>query len=178
MANFPRPSAGDYHPHYQKYLDLVPGETVDVLGFLRRQGVAMMDAFKKLDEPTGEIRYAAGKWSVKEVLGHLIDTERVFAFRALWIARGEPNGQPGMDEDVWAAHSNAGHRELIDLWREHHVSRTNHLRMLRSFDSAACARQGRANEVPIVVSAIPWLIAGHERHHLNVLKERYKVALP
>jgi hypothetical protein len=177
MPLFPRPVAGDYHPYYQKYLDLVPPDVTDPLDFLRRQGLAVMEGFKKVDEATGDHRYAPGKWSVKDVLGHLIDTERLFVFRALWIARGEPNAQPGMDENVWAANSNAGRRPLDELWREHHVARTNNLRLLRSFDAAARARRGRANEAEIVVSAIPWLIAGHERHHLDVLRDRYGVTL-
>lgn len=174
---YPRPVPGDYHPYHQKYLDLVPADEVDALACLRRQGLAVMEGFKKLDEAVGDHRYAAGKWSVKEVLGHLVDTERVFVFRALWIARGEPNEQPGMDEDVWGAHSNAGRRPLADLWREHHVARSDHLRLLRGFDEAARARRGCANGVELAASAIPWLVAGHERHHLAVLRERYGLDL-
>ena len=175
MTTFARPVPGDYHPYHQKYLDLVPAEVTDPLLFLRRQGLAVMEGFKRLDEATGDHRYAPGKWTVKEVLGHLIDTERLFVFRALWIARGEPNPQPGMDENVWAANSNAGRRPLHHLWREHHVARTDHLRLLRTFEAAACARRGSANGRDITAAAIPWLIAGHERHHLDVLKERYGV---
>lgn len=174
---YPRPEPGDYHPYYQRYLDLVPADETDALACLRRQGLAIMEGFKKLDEADGERRYAPGKWSVKEVLGHLVDTERVFVFRALWIARGEPNEQPGMDEDVWGVNSNAGQRRLDELWREHHVARTDHLRLLRSFDVAARARRGRANGAELAAAAVPWLIAGHERHHLAVLRERYGIGI-
>lgn len=177
MSTFPRPVVGDYHPYYQKYLDKVPADTSDALVFLHRQGLDMMEGFKKLSEAVGDHRYADGKWTVKEVLGHLLDTERVFIFRALWIARGEPNPQPGMDENVWAAHSNAGRRRLDDLWREHHVSRTSNLRLLRSFDAEARCRRGRANDADLAVGAIPWLVAGHERHHLDVLRDRYGVVI-
>lgn len=177
MPLFPRPAVGEYHPAHQKYLDRVPEGTTDVVAFLRKQGLALMDGFKKLDEAAGDHRYAPGKWSVKEVLGHMVDTERVFVFRALWIARGELNAQPGMDENVWAAHSNAGQRPLVQLWREHHVARSDHLRLLCSFDGAAAARHGRANENELTVAAIPWLIAGHERHHLDILRDRYGLAL-
>ena len=177
MPLFPRPAAGDCHPAHQKYLDRVPDGTTDVVAFLRKQGLALMDGFKKLDEAAGDQRYAPDKWSVKEVLGHMVDTERVFVFRALWIARGEPNAQPGMDENVWAAHSNAGRRPLDQLWREHHVARSDHLRFLCSLDAAAAARRGRANDTELTVAAIPWLIAGHERHHLDILRDRYGLAL-
>ncbi len=177
MPLFPRPAAGDYHPYYQKYLDLVPQDTPDVLVLLRKQGLAVTDGFRKLDDAAGDHRYAPGKWSVKDVLGHIVDTERVFVFRALWIARGEPNAQPGMDENVWAAHSNAGRRPLDHLWREHHVARSDHLRLLRSFDAAAVARRGFANGNELAMAAIPWLIAGHERHHLDVLRDRYGLDL-
>ncbi len=177
MNAFGRPVPGDYHPYHQQYLDQVPADVTDVLLFLRRQGLAVMEGFKKLDAAAGDHRYEPGKWTVKEVLGHLLDTERVFVFRALWIARGEPNEQPGMDEKVWGENSNAGRRPLDHLWREHHVARTDHLRLLRTFDAAACARRGRANGVELAASAIPWLIAGHERHHLNVLRDRYGITL-
>jgi uncharacterized damage-inducible protein DinB len=172
---YPRPQPGDYHPYHQRYLDLVPEGETDALACLRRQGLAIMEGFKKLSESDGERRYAPGKWSVKEVLGHMVDTERVFVFRALWIARGEPNEQPGMDEVVWGANSNAGGRRLDELWREHHVARTDHLRLLRSFEAAARARRGRANGVELAASAVPWLIAGHELHHLAVLGDRYGI---
>lgn len=174
---YPRPAPGDYHPYHQKYLDLVPAGETDALACLHRQGLAIMEGFKKVDARTADHRYAPGKWSVKEVLGHLVDTERVFVFRALWIARGDPNEQPGMDEDVWGANSNAGRRRLDELWREHHVARTDHLRLLRSFDAEARARRGRANGVDLAVAAVPWLIAGHERHHLDVLRERYGIVI-
>ncbi len=177
MNAFGRPVPGDYHPYHQQYLDQGPADVTDVLLFLRRQGLAVMEGFKKLDAAAGDHRYEPGKWTVKEVLGHLLDTERVFVFRALWIARGEPNEQPGMDEKVWGENSNAGRRPLDHLWREHHVARTDHLRLLRTFDAAACARRGRANGVELAASAIPWLIAGHERHHLNVLRDRYGITL-
>ena len=177
MSSFPRPAVGDYHPYYQKYLDKVPDGATDALVFLHRQGLDIMEGFKKLGAAVGDHRYAEGKWTVKDLLGHLLDTERVFVFRALWIARGEPNPQPGMDENVWAAHAHASARPLDQLWREHHVSRTNHLRLLRSFDAEARARRGRANDADLTVAAIPWLVAGHERHHLDVLRDRYGVVI-
>jgi uncharacterized damage-inducible protein DinB len=177
MVRFPRPQPGDYDPYYQTYLDKVPDGVEDVILFLKKQGVTLMNRAKKLTDAQTEKAYAEGKWTAKEVLGHLIDTERLFAFRALWIARGEPAEQPGMDENLWAANSDAGARPLRHLWREHHVARTNHLYLLKSFDAAAAGRRGAANGAQVTVAAIPWLIAGHERHHLDVLRDRYGLTL-
>jgi len=175
MPAYARPAPGEYDPYYQPYLDLVPARVTDVLSHLKRQGVATMNLMKGLDDERAEYRYAPGKWSVKEILGHLIDTERVFAFRALWIARGEPAAQPGMDQDRWAATADAHRRSLVELWREQHVCRTDHVYLFRSLAPADVGRTGIANGAPVSVRALPWIIAGHEKHHLNVLKERYGI---
>ena len=175
MARYERPGADECAPYYRQYLDLVPASVTNILNHLKVQGQATLTLMRGLDDKAGEARYAPGKWTVKEVVGHLIDTERVFAFRALWIARGATDAQPGMDENGWAASAGAGKRRMAELWREQHVCRTDHLYLLKSLDQAAVARRGTANGQEITVNALPWLIAGHERHHLNVLKERYGV---
>jgi uncharacterized damage-inducible protein DinB len=175
LIRYERPVPGDYDPYYQQYLDLVPPDVTNIINHLKIQGQAALTLMRTLDDAAGDARYAPDKWSVKEVVGHLIDTERLFAFRALWIARGEAAEQPGMDEQLWGANSNAGRRRMAELWREQHVCRTDHLYMLKSLDAAALGRRGTANGAPVTVRAIPWLIAGHERHHLDVLKARYGV---
>lgn len=175
VAQFARPQAGEYGPYYQTYLDKVPAEVTDIMKHLKKQGLEMLTLMRTLDDERAEYRYAPDKWSIKEVIGHLIDTERLFAFRCLWVARGEPNEQPGMDENLWGAHSNAHRRPLPDLWREQHVCRTDHVYLFRSLDSEAIARRASINGNPVTARSIPWVIAGHERHHLNVLKERYGV---
>ena len=103
MARFERPGADECAPYYRQYLDLVPASVTNILNHLKVQGQATLTLMRGLDDKAGEARYAPGKWTVKEVVGHLIDTERVFAFRALWIARGATDPQPGMDENTWAA---------------------------------------------------------------------------
>ena len=175
MARYERPGPDEYAPYYRQYLDLVPDGVTNILNHLKVQGQSTLTLMRGLDDKAGEARYAPGKWTVKEVVGHLIDTERVFAFRALWIARGAPEAQPGMDENVWAETSGAGRRRMAELWREQHVCRTDHLYLLKSLDQAAVERRGTANGVEVSVRAIPWIIAGHERHHLNVLSERYGI---
>ena len=175
MARYERPGPDEYAPYYQPYLDLVPGGVTNILNHLKMQGQGTLTLMRGLDDKAGESRYAPGKWTVKEVVGHLIDTERVFAFRALWIARGALEPQPGMDENTWAETGGAGRRRMAELWREQHVCRTDHLYLLKSLDADAVARRGTANGVEVSVRAIPWIIAGHEKHHLNVLRERYGV---
>lgn len=174
----PRPRPGDHAPYYRTYVDLVPEQTGDILRHLKKQGVATMNFLKGLDENQAQHRYAPEKWSVKEVLGHLIDTERLFAFRALWIARGQPEPQPGMDEKLWARNSDADRRTLVSLWRELHVCRTDHLYLFKSLDTEGLQRCGVCNDNPMTAGAIPWIIAGHERHHLNVLRDRYGLMVP
>ena len=173
MPKFARPAVGEYSPAYQMYLDQVPAEVTDINQHLKKQGLVFLNLLKAIDDERAEYRYQPEKWSIKEVVGHLIDTERLFAFRCLWLARAEPNEQPGMDENLWAANSNAHERRLADLWREQHVCRTDHVYLFRSLVQGDIDRRGTCNGVNLSVRALPWLIAGHEKHHLNVLRERY-----
>ena len=171
MIRYDRPKVGEYDPCYATYIDKI--DTKNVLALLKSQGLEIMYFLRNLTEEQGDFRYAEGKWTVKEVIGHLIDTERLFAFRGLWFARAENQGQPGMDENTWAQVSNASKRPWPELWREQHVARTDHVYLLKSLDSEAIARQGIANGSPMTVRTIPWIMAGHERHHLDVLYTRY-----
>lgn len=175
MIRFQKPGTDEYADYYAPYLAPLADDERNVLTILRTQGQAVLEGLKSISDEQAEYRYAADKWSVKELIGHLIDTERLFAFRALWFARGEPTSQPGMDENIWAAHSNAGARPRKDLWKEHHVTRTNHLYLFRSLDAEAIARRGNANGAEMSVNAVPWIMAGHELHHLQVLRDRYDV---
>ena len=171
MKLYTRPEAGEYDSFYGTYIDKI--DTNDILALRKKLGLEIMYFLRDLTEEQGNYRYAPGKWTVKEVVGHLIDTERLFAFRGLWFARGESQEQPGMDENSWAGFSNAGKRPWPELWREQHVARTDHVYLLRSLDAEAVSRTGQANGSPMTVRAIPWIMAGHERHHLDVLYTKY-----
>ena len=173
MIRYIRPAEDEFAPFYRPYVAQVADGDRDVLNILRELGYCVLEGLKTITDEQADYRYAEGKWSVKEIIGHLIDAERMFAFRALWVARGAVAAQPGMDENRWAANSNAGSRSRPELWKEHHVTRTNHLYLFRSFDAAAIARRGEANGALVSVNAIPWIIAGHEQHHLEVLRDRY-----
>jgi hypothetical protein len=173
LAVFARPASEECNSYFQSYLDLVPDDVTDIMKHLKKQGLVMLTLMRTIDDQRGEYRYQPEKWSIKDLVGHLIDTERLFAFRALWFARGEQNEQPGMDENLWGRNSNAHDRTMPELWREQHVCRTDHVYLFRSLDQTAVDRSGFANGSEMTVRSIPWLIAGHERHHLDVLLERY-----
>lgn len=171
MPFYNRPSPDEYAPYYHKYVAEVPAG--DVLATLAEQGVAAGDLWAGLDEARAGRRYAPGKWSVKEVLGHLLDTERVFTLRALWFARGDAGPLPSMEQDAWVAAGRFDERRIADLAAEYAVLRRASLLLFRNLDEGALARRGVASGREITVRAFPWLIAGHERHHLAVVRERY-----
>lgn len=166
-----RPASSEYNRYYRRYTDKVAdGDIRETLTRQMRETQALLAAVPSTLE---EHRYAPGKWSVREVVGHCIDTERVFAFRTLWIARGADGGQPGMDENLWAAASNAGARSLASLAAEWAGLRQDYVTMLGSFTAEALARVGRASRKRISARALPWIIAGHELHHRGMLEREY-----
>jgi uncharacterized damage-inducible protein DinB len=166
-----RPEAADYNQYYRGYVDLVPdGDIVETLGSQWAQTRALLDSVPADRE---EYRYAPGKWSLREVVGHLIDVERLFAFRSLWIARAAEDAQPGMDQDAWAALSNAGGRPLADLTNEWAGLRNTNLDLFGSFDDEAWMRTGVASGFEVRMRALPWIVAGHELYHRALLKRDY-----
>ena len=166
-----RPDHSEYHEYYQLYTSQVAdGDIVETLAGQIGGSVALYESVP----PTGEtFAYAPGKWSIREALGHVIDTERLFAFRALCFARLDPAALPSFDQDEWVAVSNAGQRPLADLLDEWvHLRKTN-VAMFRSFDEEIGLRRGIASEREFSVRAFAWIIAGHELHHGSILAERY-----
>lgn len=166
-----RPGPGDYSSYYEAYINLVEGN--DILKILNQQSKQTQDILNSFSEHKGNYRYADGKWTVKEVVGHLLDTERIFAYRALCIARGEKKSLPGFDQNEYVKEGNFNSRELFDLNYEFRLLRESNLLLLRTFTPEMLIRRGFANESSITVYAILFIIAGHEKHHMNVLKERY-----
>ncbi len=167
----PRPAPNDYPHYYRRYVDLVADG--DILATLTGQMAETQALLAGVPPHLEESRYAPDKWSVREVVGHCIDTERVFAFRVLWIARGATGGQPGMDQDEWAAVSNAGSRPLAALAREWAGLRRDMVTMLGSLDPDGLARVGNASGLQFTAAAFPWIAAGHELHHRQLLLDRY-----
>ena len=167
----PRPDASEYLQYYGKYVDRVPDG--DLLQTLRAQLDETLALVRGLPEEQGGHRYAPGKWSIREVVGHVIDAERIFAYRALRIARGDTTPLPGFDENAYAAASEADARTLAGLADELEHVRLSNIAMLRGLSDEALARRGTASDAPVSARALAWIIAGHVIHHSNVLSERY-----
>jgi uncharacterized damage-inducible protein DinB len=166
-----RPQPGDYAPYYETYIELVQGD--DVLAALENNYITTQQFLKSIPEEKGDYRYASGKWSVKQVIMHMSDTERVFAYRALSIARGDSTPLPGYDENSWAENHASEKRTLTGVVEEFLSLRQSTIPLVKSFDEKMFGRKGTANNNPASVAALVYIIAGHELHHLNVLRERY-----
>ena len=170
-----RPSTSEYPSFFERYVSLVP--EADVLVVLGNQVGTLQSAFGTLTEGQAGFRYAQGKWSVREALGHVIDTERVFGYRALCIARGEILSLPSFDEKVYATAAGHDRSPLPELVEEFCELRRSHIHLLRHMDEAAWHRVGRVNEHPTSTRAMAFIMAGHVRHHGAVLSERYGVEI-
>ena len=169
-----RPQPTEYAPAFQNYMSHVT-ET-DILPAMRSQ----IDAIESLlDGVTPEhemFRYGEDKWSIREVVGHLIDGERVFGYRALCIARGETQNLPGFDENAYMPNSRYHEVNLEDLLSEFRLVRLSNIAMLRNLDESAWTRIGIANDTPVSVRALAFIMVGHVRHHMGVLRDRYQIA--
>jgi DinB family protein len=168
----PRPD--EYGAYYAGYVAQVPAGA-DILDLLARQRASTVARFVAVPEARGAHRYAPGKWSVREVVVHLSDVERIMAYRALRVARGDATPLPGFDENAYAPLSNAEAHPLAALAEEWSDVRRATLSLFRHLPGEAWTRRGTASGAPVTVRALAWMIAGHERHHLGVLAERYGV---
>ncbi len=166
-----RPASDEYAPYYEKYVSLVPD--ADLVETLERQGAETLALLRGLTEEQGAHRYAPDKWSVKQLVGHVSDGERLFAYRALAIGRGDRAPLPGMDQDVWMAGVDFDARTLASLADEFAAVRAATLHLLRHLSPEAWSRRGTASENEVTVRALAYIIAGHEAHHLRILRERY-----
>lgn len=165
-----RPQPGDYPPFYARYVDLAPED--DVLAGMAAQAPLTRAAILKFtDRP--DFRYAPDKWSVRQIVGHMADTERVFGFRALWFARADPSPLPGFEQDDWMAASDFGTPTLEDLLAGFETARVSNLTVLRQLAPEAWEQRGSANGHPFTVRAYAHGMLGHERAHLQILAERY-----
>ena len=167
-----KPQDTEFAPFYAGYIDKV--STLGPVGLLESQ----LDAFDRLRQvPADESnhRYAHDKWSVKEVVGHVADGERVFSYRLLRIARADQTPLAGFDENAWAKTAPHGNRSLADVADELIAVRRSTIALVASLDEAALSRTALANNKTVSARAICWIIPGHAQHHLEVLRERYGV---
>ena len=166
-----RPSANDYAPAHADYVALCPEE--DVLSAIEQQSSETQKLLSSLDEAKSEYRYAQGKWSIKEVLGHVSDAERILGYRALAIARGEEQPLPGFDENEYVRNASFDHWKLGDLLEQYALVRRTSIVFFRNLQKDAWNRRGIANGHPASVLGMAYVILGHERHHLTILRDRY-----
>jgi uncharacterized damage-inducible protein DinB len=166
-----RPEPSEYAPYYGKYVSLVPDG--DILASLRQQMNETLALLRSIPESQAAHRYAPGKWSIKELLGHLMDTERIFAYRALRFARGDRTRLPGFDQDDYIRNASFEDYPLNDLAAEFEHVRQASIFLFQHLNEEDWGRSGAANDSEISVRALAYIIAGHELHHREILRTKY-----
>jgi uncharacterized damage-inducible protein DinB len=166
-----RPESNEYASYYEKYVSLVPD--TDLVETLERQGAETLALLRGLSEEQGAHRYEPGKWSVKQLVGHVNDTERIFAYRVLAVGRGDTQPLPGMDQEDYMAGVDFDARTLSDLADEFEAVRSATLHLLRHLSAEAWARRGTASGHEVTARAVAYILAGHGAHHVRILRERY-----
>jgi hypothetical protein len=165
-----KPDSTEYAPYYGKYVALVPEE--NILAVLEAQLDDMMAFLSTVPDHQGNTRHAPYTWSIKEVVGHLIDTERIFVYRALRFARGDATPLPGFDENAYARVASFDRLALRDLIAEFDCARRSHLWLFKNLPDEAWSRSGEANGNSVTVQALAYIIVGHARHHTGILRKR------
>ena len=168
-----KPESTEYASFFNGYLSLVPEE--EILPALEGQEKEVRSLFSGMPAARETHRYEPGKWSIREVLGHMADAERVFGYRAFCISRGEKTSLPGFDEGFYVARSGYDARPASDLLEEFVLARRSNIPVLRSLGDDAWRNVGTANNNPVSVRALAYIMVGHARHHANILRSRYGV---
>jgi hypothetical protein len=166
------PEASEYPPYASIYVGLVPYN--DILPLLASQiedTVALLEPIG--EDRASEMRYAQGKWTVKQVVGHVVDTERIFTYRALRTARGDATPMPGFEQDDYVRFGPFDHCSLADLLAEFRIVRAASIAFYRNLTPESWMRKGVANQFPVTVRGLAYLTAGHELHHVKILREKY-----
>jgi len=170
-----RPLPGEYAEAYAPYF--ADAGDSDVLAQLQGQLDEVVTLFGRLSEAQGGFRYAPGKWSLKDLLQHLCDSDRIFAYRCLCVGRGDATPLPGFEENAYATAARADARTMADLAADWHAARGASIALFRSLSDAAWMNRGTTNGRAITTRCIPYIMAGHAAHHLTVIRERYLPAL-
>lgn len=165
-----RPKQGEYAEYYAKYVNMV--SEGDIVEILRLQGKELADFLRAVNEPQGNIVHPPYAWTIKQVVNHIIDGERIFAYRLLRIARGDKTPLPGFDENEYAKTAKVENVKLSDLAHEFDTVRAATLSLLRNLPSHAWTNTGTANDKSVSVRALAWIMAGHLQHHLAIMRKR------
>ncbi len=171
-----RPKKGEFAPFHENYLNAVPKGNIQVL--LRKTMKETQAAFAKFPPETHDRAYAEGKWTLKQKLAHMIDTERVFGFRALWFAKKDRQPQPGFNQDDWMEQTDVTDRTLADLLKEFKAARENTIYIVKNITDEQSKFIGTASNWQVSARTMVFCIVGHNIHHLNLLRDRYSVLLP
>ncbi|MGG0187218.1 DinB family protein [Bacillus rhizoplanae] len=166
-----RPEANEYNPYYSTYINSLPEG--DIIQILEEQVKKTNLLLKDISDDEGHFRYAPNKWSIKEVIGHITDTERIMGYRLLSIARGETAELPGYNDDMYVLRAAFDKQSMQDLLENLIVVRQSTVHLLKSLDEEAWLQRGVANNSEVTVLALASIIAGHELHHRQIIKERY-----
>lgn len=166
-----RPADAEFAPYYAKYIALVPDG--DLLSHLAKQGAETQKLLRSIGEEKSKHRYAPDKWSIREVVSHIADAERVFTYRALRFARADATALPGFDQDVWAKTTNAHSQTISYLLDDLQALRAATVTLFRGFQDAEWERTGVASDNKVSVRALAYITAGHEHHHIKIVQERY-----
>ncbi len=172
MRTIPKPQPGEYDPYAIMYIKLLPDDGL-VLKHLEENGQAAREFFLSVPKERLEYRYAPGKWTIKDILLHMIDDERIYSYRALRFARADTTPLPGFDQEQYAANAGANERTIEDLIEEFLAVRKATLSLFTRLPEEAFTRGGTANEHFVTVRALLYQLAGHELHHINIIKEKY-----
>lgn len=172
MKLIEKPGEGEYAPYTIMYIGLLPNDGL-VLEHLENNLKETTNLILPLAEEKLEYRYAEGKWTIKEILAHIVDDERIYAYRALRFARNDKTELPGFEQDDYAVHSGANERDIKDILKEFATVRHSTISLFESFDREALLRVGVADGKVMSVRATAYHIAGHEMRHVNIIKERY-----
>ncbi len=168
-----RPPPSEYAPYFERYISLVPGDRV--VPVLAEQAQTFRARFGGISEEQGGFRYAPDKWNVREVIGHLIDTERVFGHRALWFARGATTPLSGFEQDEFVTAAQHDLVPMVELVDEFCAVRDSYVLMFKHLPKEAWTRVGISNNHPMSVRAAAFMMAGHASYHSNLLREQYGV---
>lgn len=172
LRKIEKPSPGEYALYASAYVELTPDDG-PILIYLQRNAEILANLYRSLPEERLLYRYAPGKWTMKEVLNHLIDDERIFAYRALRIARADSTDLPGFDQDLYARTSDANGRDIETMLDEYAQVRRSTIALFESFTDEMLLRRGTADGRPVTVRGLIYHLAGHEQRHLNIIRERY-----
>ena len=166
-----RPETNEFDPYYNNYISLVEGN--DALRVLDGQPAELRALIANVPEEKGTFAYAEGKWTIKELLSHLIDGERMFAYRTLRVSRGDETPIEGFEQDGYVENSNANNRPFAELLEEFDLQRRSNMLLFNNLSDEASRRMGTANEKAVSARALVYTMAGHVRHHIQMLNERY-----